>query len=96
VTTVAWLRDYIWPILLVVALHLLPWTMLGLIAYYGGMGFALIAIGMAFECILWYRIERRRALNYVSLVLSNHPKWDIEKSMRDYVEYVRNKQTKGE
>jgi hypothetical protein len=70
--------------------------MLGLIAYYGRMGVALIAVGMMFECILWYRVERRRALNYVSLVLSNRPKWDIEESIRDYVEYVRSKQTKDE
>jgi hypothetical protein len=77
-----------------VALHLLPWTILGLIAYYGRIGVALITIGIAFECILWYRIEKQRALNYVSLVLSNRPKWDIEKSMQDYVEYVKSRKTK--
>lgn len=84
-----WVKDYLFIAFLAIALHLLPWSLIGLIAYFGRLGVGIILVGVAFECALWYYVQKRRARNYLSLILSNRPIWDIDKSIKEYLEYVR-------
>jgi hypothetical protein len=84
-----WVKDYLFIAFLAIALHLLPWTLIGLIAYFGRLGAGMILAGLAFECLLWYNVQKRRARNYLSLILSNRSAWDIDKSIKEYLEYVR-------
>ena len=84
-----YLKDYLFIVFLAISLHLVPWTLIGLIAYFGRLGVGIILAGIAFECALWYNMQKRRARNYLSLILENRTIWDIDKSMKEYLEYVR-------
>jgi hypothetical protein len=42
--------------------------------------------------LLWYIVVKKRMLNHLKLLLENKPrKWDIEKSLEEYLKLIKKK-----